>query len=222
MGQLYLVRHGQASLGAAHYDQLSALGYRQSQRLGEHWRDIGLQFDAVLIGTLARHAQTLEGICSGLGTALHPQTWPGLNEYDAEAVIDAVHPAPRARPDTPEAYRQHFRLLRQGLLAWMRGEVQPQGMCRWADFVEGVMSALTFAREHHSGQVLVVSSGGPISIALGELLGMPAEQRIELNLQMRNTSISELRASAQGHRVISFNTLPHLASSAYADWVTYA
>ena len=32
MGTLYLVRHGQASFGAANYDQLSALGQRQSHQ----------------------------------------------------------------------------------------------------------------------------------------------------------------------------------------------
>ena len=59
MGQLYLVRHGQASLGADDYDQLSPLGARQAQRLGEHWRAQGLRFDAVFTGTLKRHRQTL-------------------------------------------------------------------------------------------------------------------------------------------------------------------
>ena len=62
MGHLYLVRHGQASLGAADYDQLSPLGAQQSQRLGEHWRAQGLRFDAVITGSLKRHAQTLAGI----------------------------------------------------------------------------------------------------------------------------------------------------------------
>lgn len=222
MGHLYLVRHGQASLGADNYDQLSPLGHRQSQRLGEYWKEVGLSFDAVLLGTLTRHAETLAGIERGLGQALPRQTWPGLNEYDAEAVIAAIHPGPRARPNTPELYRQHFRWLRQGLNAWMQGAVQPEGMAAWPDFVAGVMSALTHAQQHHAGRVLVVSSGGPISIALGQLLGMPAQSSIELNLQMRNTSVSELRASAQGHRVISFNTLPHLAGAAHADWVSYA
>jgi broad specificity phosphatase PhoE len=37
MGNLYLVRHGQASFGAADYDQLSELGQRQSVRLGEYF-----------------------------------------------------------------------------------------------------------------------------------------------------------------------------------------
>ena len=34
MGMLYLVRHGQASFGAADYDQLSELGARQCEALG--------------------------------------------------------------------------------------------------------------------------------------------------------------------------------------------
>jgi broad specificity phosphatase PhoE len=52
MGNLYLVRHGQASFGAADYDNLSELGQRQSVRLGEYFAGKGLQFDAVITGTL--------------------------------------------------------------------------------------------------------------------------------------------------------------------------
>ena len=69
MGTLYLVRHGQASFGADDYDQLSALGRRQSVRLGEYLRSKGLSFDAVLTGTLRRHAQTWDGIAEGAGAA---------------------------------------------------------------------------------------------------------------------------------------------------------
>ena len=36
MGNLYLVRHGQASFGADDYDQLSDLGIRQTVRLGHN------------------------------------------------------------------------------------------------------------------------------------------------------------------------------------------
>ena len=38
MAHIHLIRHGQASFGAADYDQLSDLGHRQSVRLGEHLR----------------------------------------------------------------------------------------------------------------------------------------------------------------------------------------
>ena len=65
MGTLYLVRHGQASFGAQDYDQLSELGQRQSQRLGEYFQHKGLRFGQVLTGTLKRHQQTLAGICGG-------------------------------------------------------------------------------------------------------------------------------------------------------------
>ena len=65
MGNLYLVRHGQASFGAADYDNLSELGYRQSVRLGEYLAGKGLQFEAVITGTLRRHAQTWAGIAQG-------------------------------------------------------------------------------------------------------------------------------------------------------------
>ena len=51
MGMLYLVRHGQASFGAANYDQLSDLGQRQCQRLGKYFRDRGQRFDAVVRGS---------------------------------------------------------------------------------------------------------------------------------------------------------------------------
>eukprot|EP01137_Pigoraptor_chileana_P002731 Opistho-2@41962 len=94
MGTLYLVRHGQASFGAADYDQLSPLGHQQCVKLGEYWRARGQRFDAVLTGSLKRHAQSLAGIAEGLGQAPEPLVWPGLDEYDSEAVIRAIHPAP--------------------------------------------------------------------------------------------------------------------------------
>ena len=67
MGTLYLVRHGQASFGAADYDQLSELGQRQCHALGQWFAERGVQFDAVLRGTLRRHAQSLDALAVGHG-----------------------------------------------------------------------------------------------------------------------------------------------------------
>ena len=102
MGQLILVRHGQASFGAEDYDQLSDLGTRQGHRLGEYWREASqspersdaLQFDAVLMGSLKRHRQTWEAIAEGARLQMTPEVWPGLNEYDSHALIETVHPDP--------------------------------------------------------------------------------------------------------------------------------
>src|SRR5689334_12964523 len=101
MGSLYLVRHGQASFGAADYDQLSAKGHEQCRHLGAYWRERGQRFDAVFTGTLKRHAQSLAGIVEGYAEDLPAVALPGLNEYDSEAVVRAIHPEPLGKPTDP-------------------------------------------------------------------------------------------------------------------------
>lgn len=224
MGTLYLVRHGQASLGAADYDQLSPLGERQCQRLGAYWRARGLRFDAVLTGGLLRHAQSLAGITTGLAQADLPaaQLWPGLNEYDSEALIRGVFSGELERPSSAEAARRHFGLLREGLRAWMAGQTQPQGMVSYAEFSAGVAAALTHVREQCEGDVLLVSSGGPISTAIGQLLQTPHEVIIDLNLRIRNSALTELGFNPKRLALLTFNTLPHLDAPEDAAMVTFA
>ena len=211
MGSLYLVRHGQASFGAADYDQLSPLGQRQSRRLGEWFHERGMRFDAVLTGTLRRHAQTMAAIDEGLQARHAALALPGLNEYDGEALVRAIQPQPIPAAADAEPQRQHFRLLRQGLRQWMAGTTQPAGMPSHAAFVAGVVQALDHLRRHHAGgTVLLVSSGGPIATAIGHVLGLNAEAIIELNLHIRNSAVSEFKVGVQRHSLITFNTLPHL------------
>ena len=222
MGTLYIVRHGQASFGAEDYDQLSDLGVRQSQRLGEYLSSRGLTFENVITGSLKRHHQTWAGIAQGGSYHAQPLVWPGLNEYDSEAVIRAIHPHPLEKPDSPEMYRAHFRLLRDGLRQWMDGVVSPVGMPSYPEFVRGVTSALDHVRMHCSGNVLMVSSGGPISTIMGHLLGTTPETTVELNLRIRNSSVTELAFNPKRHMLVTYNTLPHLDEAQYAPWVTYA
>ena len=223
MGTLYIVRHGQASFGADDYDHLSDLGRKQSVRLGEYFAQRGIHFDALIAGTLRRHKQTLEGILQGMNHAGEHLSWEGLNEYDSEAVIATVHPHKLEKPTTPEMYRHHFRLLRDGLSQWMAGVVSPQGMPTYDAFVAGVAGVLDHVKAHHYGKtVLVVTSGGPISTAVGYVLGTSAEATIELNLRIRNTSITEFAFTPKRHMLVGFNAIPHLDAPEYKDWVTYA
>jgi broad specificity phosphatase PhoE len=177
MGNLYLVRHGQASFGAEDYDNLSELGHKQAECLGAYFKNKNMQFDAVIIGTLRRHTQTWQGIAKGAGFKHEPLELPGLNEYDSHAVIATIHPGKLEKPDTPDMYRHHFRLLKDGLTQWMNGVVSPAGMPSYDDFQQGVVNALDHVRKNHaadktsgkSGNVLIVSSGGPISTAVGHI-----------------------------------------------------
>jgi len=223
MGTLYLVRHGQASFGAEDYDQLSELGHRQCVALGQYWRARGLKFDAVLTGSLKRHAQSFTGIAEGLGEVPQPLVWPGLNEYDSHAVIGAIHPEPLKKPADAEEYRHHFRLLREGLQAWIRGATQPAGMPSYAEFSAGIAGALDHVRQHHhGGSVLIVSSGGPISTAVGQVLHTPPDTTIELNLRIRNSAVTEFAFTPKRHMLVTYNTLPHLDSVEGAAMVSYS
>lgn len=223
MGTLYLVRHGQASFGADDYDQLSDLGHRQSVRLGEYFAQRGLQFDLALRGTLRRHRETFDGICRGAGWgAREAMEQAGLNEYDSEAVIAAVHAGKLEKPASPEEYRAHFRLLREGLTRWMNGQVQPLGMPPYAEWRAAIVSVLDAVLRSTEGRVLLVSSGGPISTAVGHILGTTAETTIDLNMRIRNSSVTEFAFTPKRHMLVSYNTLPHLEAQGLDDWVTYA
>lgn len=222
MGTLYLVRHGQASFGADDYDLLSPLGHQQSVRLGKYFKYKGVTFEAAMTGTLKRQRQTFAGICKGMGIEPNAIQWPGLNEYDSHAVIAAIHPHQLEKPDTPELYRQHFRLLKDGLAQWMAGVVSPRGMPSYNDFSAGVTGALDHIRSHYDGNVLLVSSGGPIATAVGHVLNTSPETTIELNMRIRNASVTEFSFSPRRHTLVTYNTLPHLDAPEHASWVTSA
>ena len=222
MGTLYLVRHGQASFGADDYDVLSPLGHQQSARLGDYFKFKGIAFDAALTGTLNRQIQTYAGICAGMGTEPAAIQWPGLNEYDSHAIIEAIHPHKLEKPTSPEMVRDHFRLLKDGLAQWMAGVVSPKGMLSYTDFALGVTGALDHIRKNCDGNVLLVSSGGPIATAVGHVLGTSPETTIELNLRIRNCSVTEFAFTPKRHMLVTYNTLPHLDAPEHAGWITYA
>ena len=222
MGTLYLVRHGQASFGSDDYDVLSDLGYRQALRLGEYFKYKGIGFDAAFSGTLRRQVKTFEGICAGAGLTLRATQVAGLNEYDSEAVIATIHPHKLEKATTPEMYRQHFRLLKDGLKQWMDGVVSPRGMPSYTDFVSGITDVLDLIRKNHEGNVLLVSSGGPIATAVGHVLGCSPETTIELNLRIRNCSVTEFAFTPKRHMLVTYNTLSHLDAPEHAAWITYS
>jgi broad specificity phosphatase PhoE len=222
MSSVFLVRHGQASFGSANYDQLSPLGEQQCLALGEWMQCRGLAFDAVLTGSLRRHEQSLKHLQSGLKGLPEAEVCTGLDEYDSEALVRAVVDGPLTPATDAESARQHFRWLRQGLLRWMSGTAQPVGMPSWPDFQQGVAQVLARCLQQRPGRVLVVSSGGPIATAIGLVLGLEPAAIVELNLRIRNSSVTELVGNARRHSLLAFNQLPHLDDPQRTGWETYA
>jgi broad specificity phosphatase PhoE len=229
MGAIYVVRHGQAAFGTDDYDRLTPTGFMQARLLGAYFGLRQVRFDAVYTGTLRRHAETAQGIFEGnaAGDTPEPRRRAGLDEYSSEALVSALngaHAAPAAaavRRD-PLIVREHFRVLKEALLAWTEDRIRPVGMPVWGAFQDGAVAALIEARQGFpDGNVLVVSSGGPIAAIVAAVLNAPPQTAVELNLRMRNTSLTEFASSARRHQLISFNALPHLDTHADATLSTY-
>ena len=94
-------------------------------------------------------------------------------------------------------------------------------MPSYLEFVTKIVDVLGHIQRDYKGDVLLVSSGGPISMAIGQVLGANAQATTELNLRLRNTSVSEFTFTPSRHSVLTFNTLPHLDSPEHRPWISY-
>jgi broad specificity phosphatase PhoE len=221
VAELFLVRHAQASFGTDDYDRLSGLGWRQARWLGEHFAERSLAFDRIVRGTLRRHRETLDGICEGMGKGgVAPEERAGLNEYDSLALLRA-HTG-REVVHQGGDQREHFRVLREALYAWCDGSLACGEHLSFARFRSGVIEALEAVRASGAKRVLMVSSGGPISTIVADVLKMPARGVVDLNLRARNTGISEFHFNARAIHFVSFNAVPHLDRPDRPDAITYA
>lgn len=220
---LYLVRHAQPDF-AGNYDSITALGVQQSAWLGEHLAARGLRFARVASGSLQRQVHTLATLLEHLPGAPTPVTDPRLNEYDAASVLAAHHrgdePAMRATGDR----RGYFTAVRSALQAWSRQEAAPAGTESWRGFGERVAGAADAicADLEPSAAVLVVTSGGVIGRLVAGALGADAEAAIQLNLQTRNTGVTEMVRGRSVSRLVAFNAVPHLERADRAHAVTHS
>lgn len=225
MAELYLVRHAQASFGTENYDRLSELGRQQSRWLGEWFRDRGVGFDAVVSGGMTRHRETAELITQAMDGACPPaEIDSNWDEFDFEAIIAAwVGKSGAALPGEGASRSTFSRLLRDALLAWSAEQLDDAVPEPWAQFEQRVGDALQTVARHSSQprRVLVVSSGGAIAMALRQVLEAPPAAMVQMNLQVRNTSISQLFCNARGMHFAGFNHLPHLDGPGRAESVTY-
>jgi len=223
VGAIFLVRHGQAAFGTDDYDRLTPVGIEQARHLGQYFALRKIPIDAIVTGTLTRQCQTAEAFSAALkGRAPELieerafEIFAGLNEYDPRAVLVAhtakdLPPNDAARARDPDVVRQHFRILRDALFAWASGQTEPEGMPPFALFQSQAMAVIADVRARFvHGSVVVVSSGGPIGAIVAATLAAPPHAAVELNLRIRNASVTEILGTARRHHLLSFNSGAHL------------
>ena len=184
MGEVYFVRHGQASFGTDDYDRLSDLGWQQARWLGAHFAEEGRQFDVMVSGALRRHRETADAMAEHLQIS-DRIVLPGLDELDYDHLqMDAAN-AGLVPPATGE----------EGAIA----EELPRIMHGWeheafetthepfASFRSRVTEAVGNVTQE-GRDVLIVSSGGPKAVMMRHVLGLGPAKMSEVLLCIYNSS----------------------------------
>ena len=225
MGQLTLIRHGQAHAFAQDSDRLTELGEVQAQRLNQYWLRHGTTFTEIYSGTLRRQRHTAEIAMTGVTTTALQQL-SAFNEYDANGILHVLRPrlhasdaafqsldaAFEAQRDQPDRNRYFQRMFEYLTLRWLRGELTADNVESFAAFQQRIHHELKniLQQTGASRRVALFTSGGVIGSVLQAALQAPAEQMLALNWRVRNCSLTEFTFSQTRLSLDSFNTLPHL------------
>lgn len=220
MGQIILVRHGQASWGAEDYDVLSEHGHAQAHAVGAA---LAAQLDAppdlVVHGSMKRQVATASSLLDAAGWSVPSQVDERWNEMDHLAVV-AAHPVSEVpgsdawvdgQPDKHQ-FQGWFELA---TARWTSGEHDGDYAEPFPAFRARVRTALE--ELDSAGTVVVVTSGGPIAAAATDKLGAALSTYTQLAVVVANASLTRFVTGRRGVSLVSFNEIGHLPG----DLLTY-
>lgn len=227
MASIYLVRHGQASFGAENYDQLSTLGEEQCRLLGAWWRARNQTVVRVACGPMLRHRQSLAAFSQSYGHEFSAENLNGLAEFDHENVLHVHYPAFADRKNiaafianTPNPKAAFHDIFTQAINRWHDGRFDADYNEAWPVFKQRVVNTLQRLSEG-SGDVLVFTSGGAISVMLQKVLGVSDAKCFALNAITVNSSVTRLLYRADEMSLHSFNNIAHLEAENSPSLITY-
>lgn len=213
MGQILLVRHGQASFGSEDYDALSPLGFEQSRLLGVSLAARNIEVSTIVGGAMRRHRETASTCAVAAGWDVGDLVVePGWDEFDFLSVL-AAHPQAIVGEPTKAEFQ---RLFEAATAAWIAGEDRPY-VETFVGFTERVSAALErTVGLAASGNVAVFTSGGPVAWAVATLLTDAGSQLgrpdlwTRLNRMMVNSALTRLISGSRGVNLLSYNEQSHL------------
>ncbi len=234
MGQIYLVRHGQASFGSTDYDRLSELGLEQARLLGEWFANSHQSFHQVVTGAMKRHRQTADACLAVLPKAHRVETeWltdPDFNEYDHHEVLVRHRPefedpqeVKRFLASHPQARYAFQDIFQASMSRWMSGRYDADYREPWPQFRQRCVAALQRLVEGagKSQNIIVFTSGGTISVLCQHLLGLQDRQMAELNWTLTNCGVTKLLYRPGAVTLSYLNNYAHLEWLGQPHTVTY-
>ncbi|MGO9429339.1 histidine phosphatase family protein [Rhodoblastus sp.] len=230
MTSILLIRHGQASFGAADYDRLSETGIRQACLLGEQLSREGRPLAAAFSGTLRRQVDTALHTLQRLDVPKAHVASDHFDEYPLVDLFNAYLPvvaASNARiaaacADLHADRRLYMEALAAVVGLWQSGHEAP-GVETWAGFRRRVIGGLEgrLAGRGKADLLAIFTSGGVIGTAVSEILGLPPEYAFSLNWRIFNASITEIHYGRSGFALATFNSVAHLRAKGDNELVTY-
>jgi broad specificity phosphatase PhoE len=197
-----LVRHGQSTWNDQGRIQgqldppLSELGREQARRVAE--RLSGRRFAAFYTSDLSRTQETAAAIAQAIG--MEPVANPQLREVGLGAWEGMT------AAEVAERYPAEWERWR-AMPSW-DSVPGAEGSARFETRVRGVIADLL---DHHAhGDVLVVTHGGVIQVALGEVVGRTGSALVPFVID--NCSISTIVRGARRTVITGVNDISHLAS----------
>lgn len=239
MTTILLARHGQASFGQENYDQLSELGSRQAQMLGQHYATTQRRIDAIFTGSLVRqqdsahhfwqHYQSFVDTKHSSKPAIDinaPDSYilPQFNEFNHKDVFIKSDPAFVSKgaiaAEIAQAEVPSIRLAELfdvAMQRWHAGENDSDYIESWVQFNERAKQALEQVRLQvanlnleHDSTVLVFTSGGIIAAITAQLLQQGSQTAYQINKSLVNTGVTSITLKGQSARLLSLNEYSHL------------
>lgn len=214
MPTVLLLRHAQASYGAADYDVLSDVGRRQAEVFAADLARRGVVLGRIVSGSLRRQLDTAAPLASGVAGGVEVD--PGWDEYASDDVL-AHHSAAAARLETdgdaaPLSSRDFQVIMDAALHGWVAAGAQSTAAEPWPAFAARASAALDrLTAGLEPGQTaLACTSGGVIAALCVALLDVPAAALVRLNRVAVNTAVTRLAHSARGTSLVTFNEHAHL------------
>jgi broad specificity phosphatase PhoE len=209
MPAILLVRHGQASYGAADYDLLSDHGHAQAKLLTAELHRQAVKPARVAAGSLQRQLQTAQPVASAAEVQVTIDA--GFDEYDTSDVL-ASHSGSDVRASSgggsptisSDAFQQ---LLDPAVERWIAAGTGSAASESWTAFSSRAQNALVaFAALLKSGETgLVATSGGVIAALCVRLLGLPDGAFVALNRVAVNGALTKILIGRRGLSLISYN-----------------
>ena len=218
---IHLVRHGLASFGKEDYDNLSETGRKQAFLLGQYFKTLNINFDKILVGTLKRQIQTYKQIVKSYEKSILHESTPLLNEYDVKSVLIGFVNGRSLTKDELHDKQIHFKLLRDAVAAWSENKISHNVNETWNEFDERAQKFLKIINNTEPKSILVVSSGGTISMILKQILSLPSSQFVNFHFQIFNSSYSKIKINEYGMSLSLFNSISHLDHQTNSDLITY-